>query len=297
VLWSLCFGLASGAQGGRAAASTLRSLLPEPSGWALTETPAAYLPGTLFEYINGGAESYLSYGFRELAVGNYKDKKSAATLTVELYDMGNELNAFGIYSSERFPESRFLPVGIQGYWEEGALNFVVGSYYVKLLCFDCGPNGESTLTAIAKDIEKKAGAKGQLPPLLGLFPAEGLISNSEKFVLQNVLGYGFLHHGYLASYSIQGQEFELFIIQGADAQEAQNMMSQYLDFQRASGQAPQPGPVGFQVRDRYAQNVFLAPAGNLILGVMRIRDGFEALGNKYLELLTQAAKSRAAGTK
>jgi hypothetical protein len=297
VLWSLCFGIVSIADGGQAAASTLRSLLPGPSGWTLIETPASYLPGTLFEYIDGGAENYLSYGFRELVVGNYKEKAAAATLTVEIYDMGNEVNAFGVYSSERYPESRFLPIGIQGYWEEGSLNFVVGTYYVKLLCFDCGRNSESVLTSIAKEIEKKAGNKGQLPPLFGLFPGEGLVSNSEKFILQNVLGYGFLHHGYLASYRVQGQEFELFIIQGADAQEAQNMMSQYLDSQRASGQAPRPGPLGFYVRDRYAQNIFLAPAGNLLLGVMRIKDGFEATGNRYLELLTQAAKSWATKAK
>jgi hypothetical protein len=282
--------------GGSDADSTLRSLLPEPSGWTLAEDPAIYLPGTLFEYIDGGAENYLSYGFRELIVATYKGQSSPATLTVEIYDMENDTHAFGIYSSERYPESRFLPVGIQGYWEEGALNFVVGSYYVKLLCFDCGPGGESSLTSIAKEIEKKVVPKGQLPPLVGIFPGDGLISNSEKFVLHNVLGYAFLHHGYLANYTVEGQEFELFIIEGADAREAQSMMEQYLASQSGSGQAPQPGPVGFHVRDRYAQNVFLAPSGNLILGVMRVKDGYEAMGAKYLELLAKAAKNRAATT-
>src|SRR4030042_5526834 len=122
--------------------SILRSLLPEPSGWILTETPPTYVPGTLFEYIDGAAENYLSYGFRELVVGNYKEQRSAATLTVEVYDMGDETRAFGIYSSERYPASHFLSVGTQGYWEEGTLNFIVGGYYIKLLCFDCGQGGE-----------------------------------------------------------------------------------------------------------------------------------------------------------
>jgi hypothetical protein len=291
LLLSVYFFFVSLALGQDASQSSLRSLLPELSGWALTEAPSAYLPGTLFEYIDGAAENYLSYGFRELVVGNYKEEKSAATLTVEIYDMGDEVRAFGVYSSERYPESRFLKIGSQGYWEEGALNFIVGGYYVKLLCFDCGQAAERSLTSIARDVEKKVPTHGQLPPRLHLFPAEGLIANSEKFILQNVLGYGFLHHGYLASYRVQDQEFDLVIIQGTDAQDAQNMVSQYLNIQRESGQAAQPTNLGFHVRDRYVNNIYIIQSGNLILGVMRIKDGFEEMGKRYLGLLVQAAKS------
>ena len=291
VLLGVYFFLVSLALGQDASQSSLRSLLPGPPGWTLTEAPSVYLPGTLFEYIDGAAENYLSYGFRELVVGNYKEEKTAATLTVEIYDMGDEVRAFGVYSSERYSESRFLKIGSQGYWEEGALNFIVGSYYVKLLCFDCGQDAERSLTSIAREVEKKVPNDGQLPLLLHLFPAEGLIANSEKFILQNVLGYGFFHHGYLASYKAQGQEFDLFIIQGTTVQDAQNMMNQYLNSQRESGQAPQPTNLGFYVRDRYAHNIYFAQSGNLILGVMRIKEGFEEMGKKYLQLLAQAAKS------
>ena len=273
--------------------SALPSLLPKPSGWALTEAPPIYVPGTLFEYIDGAAESYLSYGFRELVVGSYKEAKSGATLTVEIYDMGEETRAFGIYSSERYPESHFLAIGNQGYWEEGALNFIVGDFYVKLLCFDCGAGAEKVLTSIAREVEQKIPNSGKLPPLLGLFSMEGLIANSEKFILHNVLGYGFLHHGYLASFKAQDQEFELFIIQGKDAADAQGMMTKYLDGQRESGQAARPTDLGFHVRDRYSGNIYLAQSGNLILGVMKIKDGTEELGLKYLGLLVQAAKNRA----
>lgn len=291
VLSGVYFFLVSLALGQDASQSSLQSLLPGPSGWTLTEAPSAYLPGTLFEYIDGAAENYLSYGFRELVVGNYKEERSAATLTVEIYDMGDDVRAFGVYSSERYPESHFRKVGSQGYWEEGALNFIVGGYYVKLLCFDCSESAEKTLMSIAREVENKVPNHGQLPPLLGLFPGEGLIANSEKFILQNVLGYGFLHHGYLASYRAQAQDFDLFIIQGTGAQDAQKMMSQYLDSQRESGQTAQPTNPGFHVRDRYSNNIYFVQSGNLILGVMRIKDGFEEMGKKYLGLLLQAAKS------
>jgi hypothetical protein len=291
----LFLGLSSLAHGQAGGRSTLQFLLPAPAGWALAETPSVYLPATLFEYIDGGAENYLSYGFRELVVANYKKEASEAVLTVEIYDMGDAVKAFGVYSSERYPESRFLEIGNEGYSEEGALNFIVGAYYVKLLCFECGTEAEQALTSVGREIEKKVPEKGELPPRLGLFPEEGRIPKTEKFVLQNVLGYAFFHDGYMASYRALGQEFELFIIEGVDATDAENMMTEYLDSQKERGQAGQPLDGGFHVRDRYSGNIYLARSGRMILGVIKIKDGFEDLGVKYLKLLAQAADTRSTG--
>jgi hypothetical protein len=283
------------ARGQEASNSSLKALLPELTDWTLAEAPSSYLPGTLFEYIDGAAENYLSYGFRELIAANYKKGESKASLTAEVYDMGDELRAFGVYSSERYPESRFLKVGGQGYWEDGTLNFTAGRYYVKLLCFDCGPAAEAELTAIARQVERKTQGSGHLPELLGLFPTEGLIANSEKFVLQNVLGYGFLHHGYIANYKAQGQEFDLVIIQGNDGPDADDMVKRYLDAHKENRPGVRSTDPWHHVRDRYSGNIFIARSGNLILGVMRIKDGFEEIGKNYLALLLEAAKERPEG--
>ena len=259
-------------------------LLPNPPGWTLVEKPRSFAPVSLFEYINGAAESYLSYGFQELAVADYKSDSGPATITVEIYDMGGNLNAFGIYSSERYPGSRYLDIGAQGYFEEGTLNFFAGRNYVKLLCFDCGLTAEAALKGFAADIEKRLGEeKGSLPEALGFFPPEGLAANSEKFVRQNVLGYGFLHDGYLAGYEVSGQEFELFIVAGGNEAEAKSMLDQYLAAQAKSGSPAEKSGPGYHVSDRYARNVFLAVKGRYLAGAMRVKDGAQAVGLKYLE--------------
>jgi hypothetical protein len=267
------------------------ALLPKLPGWSLSEAPRTFSPGTLFEYINGAAENYLSYGFRELTVGDFKKDGESASLTVEVYDMGDDTRAFGIYSSERYPDSRFVDIGNQGYIEEGTLNYIVGGYYVKLLCFDCGQSGGEVLMSAARQIEAKVPTKGRLPSVLSLFPREGLVDNSEKLVLQNVLGFSFLHHGYLADYRAQGQEFELFIIQGSGPQDARDMLATYLDSQRKAGQPAQAKPFGYQIKDRYSDNIYLALSGDKILGVMRIKDAAEALGKEYLRLLARSVEN------
>ena len=96
----------------------LAALLPSLEGWSLSEAVQNFLPDTLFEYIDGAAESYLAYNFQGLVVGQYKkDGAPSQELTVEIYDLGSPRNAFGIYSMERYPESQFLQLGVQGYKE------------------------------------------------------------------------------------------------------------------------------------------------------------------------------------
>jgi len=92
----------------------------------------------------------------------------------------------------------------------------------------------------------------------------------------------------LADYRAQGQEFDLFIIQGTSPQDARDMLDQYLDSQRKAGQLPKKTPLGYQVKDRYSHNIYVALSGDMLLGVMRVEDGFEGLGEKYLGWLVQS---------
>jgi len=270
--------------------SGLLALLPEVPGWELAEEPQLYHPDTLFEYIDGAAESYLSYDFRELVVAQYRKAGAPASLTLEIYHMGEAKNAFGIYSAERYPESRFLKIGAQGYQEEGTLNFILGDKYVKLLCFEAGEETERTLQLFARTVEAAAGEKGSLPAPLQYFPPEGIVANSEKFILRNFLGYSFLHDGFSATYRVDGQEFELFLIEGENEEDAAAMLEQYLSGLAKRGQAVESVEGRWHTRDRYAQNVYLTRIENYILGVMRIGDGYEELGLRYLNLFVESLK-------
>lgn len=264
--------------------SALLFLLPTVEPWTLSEAPQIFIPGTLFEYINGAAEAYLSYDFKELLVAQFKKNGSEASLTVEIYDMGSGKNAFGIYSAERFPESMFIAAGNQGYIEEGALNFLTGHYYIKLICYDCGEDSESVLRMVSGEIDKNVQEKGSLPALLQSFPREGLVANSEKFILRNFLGFSFLHDGYLASYSQGGAEFDCFLIEAEDETEVKQMLELYIGNYKKNNQVVEEIPSGYHIKDRYSYNIFFKRAGHLLFGVLRVRDGFEDMGLAHLAL-------------
>jgi hypothetical protein len=250
-------------------------MLPRPEGWILSESQE-YIPDNLFEYINGAAENFLSYDFDRLALGQYKAAAGPGEMTVEIYDMRAPDNAFGIYASERIPGSVFLPVGVQGYLEEGVLNFFAGRFYVKLLAYDAGDRSEAALRAFAAEILESIPEPGAFPRPVRAFPADGLVADSEKFIRRDFLGLAFLSRGYTAAYRRAGLgEFSLFIIEADDESAARGMLREMAA--RFPAAADSPDAV-LRFKDPYLGNVVIAPAGRYLCGAMKIADGLEKQG-------------------
>jgi hypothetical protein len=264
---------------------SLSALLPPSTEWKATEPARTYDPTSLFEYIDGAAEAYIGYDFRALLVGDFQHASSKATLTVEIYDMGAALNAFGIYGAERYPESRFLPVGVQGYFEEGTLNFLAGRYYVKLMAFEAGDRAEALLKAYAAGVAARIKEPGAFPPVLRAFAGEGLVPNSEKYVARSFLGFKFLNGGYSATFKSGGQEFEAFVVEARTPEEAAGLLKQLAE---RLGASLAPGGGGVRAKDAYLKNVFAAASGRRLCGVIKIKDGGEAVGAKALDRLVKA---------
>ena len=73
--------------------------VPVPDGWTSVDQEYRYGRDNLWEYINGAAELFLTYRFRELVVADFEQGDRA--LTVSVYDMSRALDAFGVFESEK----------------------------------------------------------------------------------------------------------------------------------------------------------------------------------------------------
>jgi hypothetical protein len=274
----LCFLAPAAASQDRPASPELAALVPKLADWSLSEAPRSYFPESLFEYINGAAESYLSYDFRELLVADLEKKGTGATVTVEIYDMGLPLNAFGIFAAERYPENKAVGLGELGYVEGEALNFLSGRYYVKLLAFGLGETTEASLVEISTKVAGAIKSGGGLPALVLAFPKDGLVARSEKYIKRNVMGYEFLHDGYVATYASGGRELEGFFIDGGSDKDAEAMLTSLLDALTADKQAVEKTDLGLHVRNRYGQHLYIGRVGGVLCGAMRVPDGLEESG-------------------
>jgi len=272
----------------RAGSPELAALVPRLDAWPPTEAPRSFFPESLFEYIDGAAESYLSYDFRELIVVDLQKKGGEATLTLEIYDMGTPLNAFGIFGAERYPENEGVQVGELGYLEGEALNFLSGRFYVKLLGFGLGDGTASTLGDIAAKVAAAVKSKTGLPALVLAFPKANLVARSEKYIKQNFMGYEFLRHGFAATYRSDGKDLEGFFIEGESESDAEEMLTKLLEALTRDGQSPEKTALGTHARNRYGQHLYIGRVRNVLFGVMRVPDGAEAAGLKTLAALRSA---------
>jgi len=267
----------------------LAALVPQAEGWKQAEAPQTFFPESLYEYIDGAAESYLSYDFGELLVLQLKNEaKEERTLTVEIYDMGQPANAFGIFSAERYPENTAVPVGDLGYIEGESLNFMAGRFYVKLLSFGLGEGTAPALTDYAQKLAGAVAEKGVLPALLQSFPKENLVPQSEKYIKKNFLGYEFLHDGYVATYKVDGQEFECFMAESGSDKDAEAALSRLLEVFAKDKQVPEKIALSYHVKNRYAQHMYMGCVRNVICGTMRVPEGLEAAGEAYANRLGEA---------
>jgi hypothetical protein len=269
-------------------------LLPKIAGWVFSEDPVLYGPESLFEYIDGAAEAFIGYDLVDAAVGQYKQEGAPGTLSVDIYDMGKPLNAFGIYAAERYSESRFLPIGVQGYLEEGTLNFLAGKYYVKMMAYDAGDKTEAALRACAAAILAKIGDPGGFPAVLSAFPSEGRAANSERFILRSFLGLEFLKNGLTASYKTAGGGYEAFVMELSGESEAADLLRRYLDKAASGTAAPEAGNT-VRFKDPYLDNVTIGRSGRFLFGTTKVKDADRAAGDLTAAGLAAALAGGTAG--
>jgi len=270
----------------------LKALLPEFSDWTLQEQPKTYFPGTLFEFIDGASEAYLSYDFRELLVAEYQKTGSETTVTLEIYDMGTSLNAFGIFSSERYPDNAEVGSGSAGYLEEEVLNFISGRYYVKLICYNGEEKTATYLKLFAQAVDSKIKERASLPAIFRCFPDENRLKNSEKFIKKNFMGFDFLKNGYAVSYRQNQTEFEAFIIEAESATEAQSILRKILNFYSSENVPFVKEGDKYHQKNIHGQHVFLGQVKNYLFGLSRIPQDLVPLAQSHFDHLRRRLESQ-----
>lgn len=277
----------------RPADSRLLALLPGIEGWKVEEAPRVFFPENLFEHIDGAAESYLAYDFKELLVADLKRAGSEANLTVEIYDMGDRNNAFGIFAAERYPENEPVDIGVAGYIEGEVLNFAAAGYYVKLLAFDAADGTRDVLTRFAAAIAAAAGGDRALPEPLGKLPEEGRVARSERYIRLNALGFEFLRGAWLAAYRAGGGEYELFFVPFASPAEAKDSLDRLFEFYGRDGTRVERRDGLALIENRPGRFLVLGLSGRTICGATGVADASRAAAESGVRAL-EAATSGAA---
>lgn len=254
-------------------APALERLLPDPSGlagWHVAKGPVDYNPGNLFEYLDGGAERYVGYGFTRLLHVRYQQGEGDS-VTLDLFDMGSELGAFGIYSSLRPTDAGFQPWGVEGYRSGSVAAAWKNRVFVHAEADSEQPVLIEVLERVVRGVCERVEGTLSPPSFLAVLPGEGLVARSQRYVASDLLGHECLPGGVMATYALAGERGELFFSDvGDEAGAASCLAALRAHYQRAGGAVVDPvlaGAAGFSFRDSMVGTGTFMTSGRFVTGV------------------------------
>jgi len=188
----------------------LADLLPAASsmdGWQIADGPTEYDSEGLFEYLNGGAPLYLDFGFEGMVHVRYQlGDDSLSSVTLDIYDMGSDLGAFGLYRSGRPPNAEVRDWGAEGYRSGTVAATWKGGISIQAQADDDQPELIQAMESLVAQVAEGVAGGTSLPQIIGVLPSDGLVRWSERIVAKDLMSHAFLPGGVLATYRMADYE-------------------------------------------------------------------------------------------
>jgi hypothetical protein len=146
--------------------------------WKASGPDAVYDRKTLYDYMDGGAEVYLAYDFRDVFVRKYADA-DGNELALDIYDMGSPAEAFGMFSFDRQDPDAGIGQGSE--YGLGLLRFWRGRYFVSVTVSGNEDKAELAVLELGKAVAPLLGPDGAPPDMLGLLPPAGLLAEKTAY--------------------------------------------------------------------------------------------------------------------
>ncbi|MCX5815586.1 MAG: hypothetical protein NTX75_04995 [Proteobacteria bacterium] len=258
----------------------VKHVMPAPGfseGWTLEGKTKTFNPDNLYKHINGEAELYLPYGFEALGAALYisKDNPDKA-LAVDIYKMGSPLDAFGIYSRYRNPDSPEAKIGSGSFVNDSQLMFYQDRYFVQLSASGSMNPEPDVFIDCAKAIAKNIPGGSSRPEELEFLNIPDITPRTETYISQSVLGYAFFKKGLVARANLDGEPVRVFVVFNESVNASGDTLSRYVNYLKEAGVQPQltknPGGTTLITLDPLYKGLILRQSGCYLIGVSNIND-------------------------
>lgn len=168
-----------------------------------------YVGDSLWEYIDGGAELYHTYGFAGVATADYK--MGDHDLLLDLYRFDDPDGAYGLYSALRPDSTEFVLLGIEGFVTGSSVEFVKGVYLVRVIAYEESDEIAAAARALADKVADGLPGTVEPPTTFGLFPVDHAVDRTDRIVGEGFMGQSFLNWVYTQDYQVDGGTYTLFL--------------------------------------------------------------------------------------
>lgn len=133
----------------------------------------------LFDYIDGGAEIFLEYGFKELRMQAYE--KGDEEISIELFQMECPASALGIYLIRAGNEKPNANIPARNSCNKYQFTIWRGSAFIQINNYSGKTENLAVLTRLANQLLKSIPDEPK-PELLNLLPEKNLIKGTEYLI-------------------------------------------------------------------------------------------------------------------
>jgi len=285
---------------GKGAVDSLEEMLPginEIRDWQRSGDAYAYAPEKLYNYIDGAADQFIAYGFVRLQGAEYvssTDQKES--ITVDIYDMGSALGAFGIFTSKKDPASPALGIGAESFGNDQFVVFYKGRFYVEIQARITAAVNSAAPKIAAHIVADRIPGGNARPEILKLFPAAGRVPGSENYLAGGILGHVFLPRGVVSDYQVNGGLIKAHIVLFLGPAQAGAAFDEYKKYLGRSGEKITLregfGEKSFAAHEQYQKNIFVALVKDTIVCVTGL-SGIQTGGQLVTEICGRIQKSSA----
>jgi len=170
-----------------------------------------YGPKSLFDYINGGAELYIDAGFVRCYAREFKNQNSG-TLLLNLYEMENSLQAFGLFQEMFGDDVKNQKVGSEAVTGIRRITFWKHNYFVEVIDKSEKELNSSIFHQAASNTAASLPGIAKLPEELSWFSDKSRVDGTEKYFHQNFKSRTFLNKVLSCDYKNQRIELTVFIV-------------------------------------------------------------------------------------
>lgn len=177
--------------------TSLQADLPKQVGrWSAQSGDRVFDEKTIFGYINGAAEVYKAYNFRQCLSRQYI-KSGGPAIILDIFDMGSPEDAYGVFTHDL--DGARVDIGQDGRLRPGWLSFWKSRFFVSIYAEQETTAAQQAVKELGRQVAGKITGKSSIPEIVLKLPPAGLQTESIRYMHHPVV---LNYHYYLSDENI-----------------------------------------------------------------------------------------------
>jgi hypothetical protein len=164
---------------------SLQANLPRQAGrWSAQTGDRIFDEKTIFSYIDGAAEVYKAYNFKQCLSRQYTISGGPAII-LDIFEMGSSEDAYGVFTHDI--DGAKVDIGQDGRFRPGWLSFWKSHFFVSIYMEEETTAAEQAVKKLGRQVADKITGHGPKPEILSQLPPSGLIKDRIRYLYHPIV--------------------------------------------------------------------------------------------------------------